>query len=122
MTEKTDRNDCPFRVLPEYEAIMEGLRSRGYGTGWVLALVDPNDFGACFLKKGKPGYIAECPFYEGFWLLGGHGSVQCSNHSGLLPGIHHGCFCAKGYENCPYYQSNCAAGGGKELCGDAAPL
>lgn len=54
---------------------------------------------ASFLKGGKPGYLSKCPKYEGYWLLGGRGAVQCAGD--LLPGKQWYEVCSKCPESCP---------------------
>lgn len=93
-------------VLPEYQQVMDDLTRRGFQNTWVTKTVDTNKSGACFLKKGKSGYKADCPHYDGYWLLGGTGSVQCARCSNLLPGIHLNLFCQKNPSSCPYFGGN----------------
>lgn len=97
-----------YLLLPEYQATRQYLISQGRPWEWILKTVDIHSSGACFLKKGKPCYQSECPFYEGFWLDGGTGSVQCSASDMLLPSLHHHHFCRtpEGCEKCPQRKSN----------------
>ena len=64
-------------------------------------IVDKAESGSVFLKLGKPWYLSKCPNYEGYWLNGSIGSVQCGLYAELFPGVHQHLFCAKNCENCP---------------------
>ena len=77
-----------------------GLESRGYPSAWVDEVVDRNNKYAVFEKDGKPHYKSQCPCYEGYWLLGGLGSVQCAAHDGLIPGLQWDKFCSKCHKSC----------------------
>ena len=94
----------PLKLLPEYEATQRSLIDRGHPAEWVLRIVDPSDPHSTFLKNGGHWYKSNCPSYEGYWLSGCTGSAQCKTAPGLLPGIHHHCFCAseEGISKCPY--------------------
>lgn len=88
--------------LPGFAVARDYLSRRGYLCGWVDKVVDRDSFGAIFRKLGKPWYLSECPYYEGFWLDGGIGSVQCSRVPFLLPGLHQPNTCEKHPEQCPF--------------------
>lgn len=77
-----------------------GLESRGYPSAWVDEVVDRTDKHAIFERNGKPHYKSQCPYYEGYWLRGGLGSVQCAAHDGLIPGLQWDKFCSKCHEKC----------------------
>lgn len=68
-------------------------------------LPDPSDPYAVFIKDGKPWYISQCPKYEGYWLDGGRGAVQCSGE--ILPGRQWYAVCSKCPETCPFYRKEC---------------
>lgn len=99
-------------ILPEYVAVQQDLIARGHGgtdnAGWVFETVDPDAPGAIFLKDGKPWYKTTCPHYEGFWLCGYIGSVQCKQVDGLIPSIHWQIFCRteEGCAKCPYREAS----------------
>lgn len=80
------------------------LRSKGLPAGWPTEIVDREEFGAVFEEKGNPHYRSHCPKFEGYWLLGGIGSVQCSALKELLPGVVWYEVCSKGYEQCPFFR------------------
>ncbi len=86
----------------EYKQVKDDLIEKGRPWEWILKTVDPNDKYAAFLRDGKPWYRSECPNYEGYWLCGGTGSVQCKAAEKMLPGIHHVLFCGKEFGTCPY--------------------
>lgn len=89
----------------EYNKIAAGLEARGLPFGWIYRTVDTADPTACFLKQGKKLYKSDCPHFEGYWLLGGCGSVQCSlsKSNKLFPGIHWDLACRKNHQSCPYF-------------------
>ena len=82
---------------------IDNLISRGRPSEWPTKVVDRNEFGAVFEAKGNPHYRSRCPRYEGYWLLGGTGSVQCNACEELLPGVVWYETCAKEYEKCPFF-------------------
>lgn len=86
--------------LPGFAATREYLARKGLSFAWVDQVVDRDSPGAVFLKFGKPGYLSSCPHYEGFWLSGGIGSVQCSKAPFLLPGL-------QLYETCDKHPDRC---------------
>lgn len=89
-----------------YATIAAGLESRGVPSGWIQKTVDKSDPAAYFLKQGKPHYASECPHFEGYWLRGGCGSVQCALSKSLFPGIHWDIACRKNHQNCPHFLSS----------------
>lgn len=88
--------------LPGFQEIREHLQSAGQPASWVDEVVDPQKPLSCFLKLGKPWYRSDCPCYEGFWLHGGLGSVQCAKVPYLLPGLMHYTTCRKYPVECPF--------------------
>lgn len=98
-----------FTKLPGFKEAIAGLEKRGRLTGWVTEIVDKENPDALFLKKGKPWYKSECPCFEGYWLDGGIGSVQCSVHEGLIPGLMWQNTCRVSFEKCPYLKAARAA-------------
>lgn len=85
---------------------IEYLERNGHPSGWVTKIVDTESNGSVFLPAGKPHYKCPCPFYEGYWLHGGIGSVQCKAMTELLPGIVWYKVCSQCYEECPFYKMN----------------
>lgn len=82
--------------------VEDDLIRRGRPCGWVSKIVDPSQKYAYFRAHGKPSYTSSCPHYQGFWLDGGCGSVQCALHSGLMPGIIWDEVCSRdGGASCP---------------------
>lgn len=79
------------------------LAAKGLPATWPTEVVDPSDFGACYLPGGKPWYRSECPCYDGYYLSGGIGSVKCNAAGELLPGSVHHYICKKEYEKCPFF-------------------
>lgn len=86
---------------PGFEEARQGLKDRGKPYAWIDMVVDRNAPYSCFIKGGKPFYKCDCPHFEGYWLSGGLGSVQCSMVDHLIPGLHWDLTCRKDYENCP---------------------
>ena len=80
------------------------LNDKGLPATWPEMVVDKEAFGAVFENEGKPHYRSQCPHYEGYWLLGGIGSVQCKAEGELIPGLAWYAVCSKGYEQCPFYK------------------
>ena len=96
----TPRENAEQESLFDFTEEKRGLESRGYPSYWVDEVVDRNDKYAMFEKDGKPHYKSQCPYYEGYWLRGGCGSVQCAAHDGLIPGLQWDKFCSKCHEKC----------------------
>lgn len=87
---------------PEFRQAYDKLRASGHPADWLLQSVDPDLPTAMFIKGGKPWYLSQCSHYEGYWLDGHIGSVQCKNVAHLLPGHFWYSFCKEKYEACPY--------------------
>ena len=90
--------------LPGFVEARESFHRRGLTGAWVDTVIDPSDKWACFERPGKSCYRSECPAFEGFWLDGGCGSVQCRNVPFLFPGLHWDNTCSKNPELCPFYK------------------
>lgn len=82
------------------------LREKGLPANWPTEIVDPSEFGTCYLQDGKPWYKSDCPNYEGYYLCGCIGSVKCSTAGELLPGIVQYKVCSREYTKCPFYKQN----------------
>ena len=93
-------NRSRFIGLPGFQEVEAGLDARGKPSYWIFDVVNTEDKHAFFAKHGRPWYRSECPFYEGYWLLGGCGSVQCSKCKTILPGLQWDITCSKDYTNC----------------------
>ncbi len=92
-------------ALPaEFQEVITGLKERGCSTEWVTMVVDPDNRFATFVKDGKPWYRSDCQSYEGYWLHGGLGSVQCKAVGQLIPGLFWDLFCKENCEQCFYHQ------------------
>ena len=78
------------------------LKAKGLPAEWPTMIVDRNKFGSVFEEKGKPHYQSQCPKYEGYWLHGGTGSIQCSACEELLPSPVWYEVCTKEYGQCPF--------------------
>ena len=102
-TDQSKKRGCTMNEeLPGFAEARERLRKDGRPSEWIDQTVDPQSPYALFEKDGKPNYKCNCPEYEGFWLDGGIGSVQCRAHDGLLPGLHFELTCRKDFEMCPF--------------------
>ena len=88
--------------LPGFSEARDYLDRKGLSSTWVDEVVDPSGRLACFEKNGKPHYRSECPAYEGYWLDGSTGSVQCRNVPFLQPGLQWDNTCSKNPEQCPF--------------------
>lgn len=93
-------------LLPGFTNIIEHLKEIGRPFGWVTKVVDPSDPFATFVKAGKPWYKSDCPHYEGFWLGGFIGSVQCRACEKLLPGCQWDVACKGDFQACPFYKED----------------
>ena len=82
--------------------VIRDLEARGKVTTWVTKVVDPGEFGSVFEEMGKPHYRSGCPSYEGYWLHGGTGAVQCRAAGELLPGVVWYNICEKRHDTCPF--------------------
>lgn len=88
--------------LPGFAEARAYLKDKGLPATWVDEVVDPSSKWACFVKDGKPWYRSECPEYEGFWLEGSTGSVQCGMIPFLMPGLQWDNTCSKNPGLCPF--------------------
>jgi len=58
-----------------------------------------------YMKNGsRPYYKSDCPFYSGYWLLGGCGNVACKSSVSPVPGRVNSLYCTKDYTACPLYK------------------
>ena len=89
--------------LPGFLEVRNRLESKGHPSGWITQVVDPGNPHAVYLQEGKPWYKSECPLYDGYWLHGGIGSVQCRGVDELLPGLILDTVCTKQYKQCQFY-------------------
>lgn len=87
--------------LPGFSEARSRLEEARKNPCWIDEVVDPTENDAVFVKNGKPWYKSNCPEYDGFWICGGIGSVQCKVHDGLIPGLHFHLTCGKNPEKCP---------------------
>lgn len=88
---------------PGFEKVKADLEAKGRPWEWILKTVDAKSATAVYLPAGKPWYKSECPAYEGIWLDGGTGSVQCSAVSNLLPSLQHLLYCSENCKSCQHY-------------------
>lgn len=91
-------------TLPGFAEVKERLEAEGSPSYWIARVVDPNSSCAVFLPNGGHWYKSGCPLYEGYWLDGGTGAVQCTGYGELLPGLMWGTTCEKKFETCPFYK------------------
>ena len=87
---------------PEFKQVADELQKKGGQSEWLLKVVDPDLPTAMFVKDGKPWYLSPCPHYEGYWLDGHIGSVQCKTAGQLIPGHFWYVFCREKCCECPY--------------------
>lgn len=88
-----------------YARIAADLEVKGKPSYWIHEVVNKENPHAYFLKHGKPFYKSTCPLFEGYWLRGGCGSVQCKASKELFPGLHLELTCRDHHEVCPYYRA-----------------
>lgn len=91
-----------FLMLPGFAEAKRHLEVTGHPSAWIAEVVDTSNESATFLKSGRPWYKSQCPHYEGYWLEGGIGSVQCGSYGGLLPGLMWDMTCKGEFEQCPF--------------------
>ncbi len=91
---------------PAFQKAYDKLKAGGHSTEWLLQAVDPDLPTAMFVKSGKPWYLSRCPYYEGYWLDGHIGSVQCKSAGLLLPGHFWYAFCREKCRECPFFVSS----------------
>lgn len=96
-------NHIDYMTLPGFIKAKRHLEDSGHPSEWLTEVVDTTQKGACFLKSGRPWYRSLCPYYEGYWLHGGVGSVQCAACRNILPGLVWDTTCKEGFEKCPFY-------------------
>lgn len=61
------------------------------------------------MKVGYTPYPSQCPFFEGYWLDGLYGAVECKLQGNLMPGKEYLYRCYeggiwKGHTYCSYYR------------------
>lgn len=101
-----NKKRAQFIDLPGFRKVEAGLEARGKPSSWIFETVDPENKHAFFLKSGKPWYRSACPFYTGYWLHGGCGSVQCEMSESLVPGLQWDLTCSKNHMSCPLFEAN----------------
>lgn len=89
--------------------VVDYLRAKGLPATWPTQVADPDSPHTFFRPGGKPYYKSECPCYQGYYMDGIRGAVQCSGTEELLPGVVWDQICSKGYEKCPYYKKENAS-------------
>lgn len=88
------------------QEVIDDLRAKGRPAEWPAKVVDPSENGTVYLPEGKPWYKSVCSCYEGYYLCGGTGSVQCRTAGELLPGIVWYQVCSKEYHKCPFHKES----------------
>ena len=88
---------------------VDSLKAMDLPAEWPTKVADPNDPHTFFKPEGKPNYTSKCPCYQGYYLDGLSGAVQCNGIGELLPGVVWYQTCSKGYEKCPYYKKENAS-------------
>ena len=106
MSREYPNREPPIRdglwALPGFAEARKYLKRRGRPCGWIDEVVDKDEPAAQFMKAGNPNYCSECPEYEGFWLDGCIGSVQCRSVPFLIPGFHWYKTCGETPGRCPF--------------------
>lgn len=93
-----------FLTLPGFAEAKKRLEETGHPSAWITKVVDPTEKDAFFHKNGRYRHKSPCEHYEGHWLLGCIGSVQCDACESLLPGLMWDTTCKEKFENCPFYE------------------
>lgn len=94
------------QVFPELAQERQELKERGCGKCFLLDIIIIYNKGSIVrLKNGAYSYHkSECPFYSGYWLLGGCGNVDCKSSLSPVPGRINDLYCIKDYTACPLYK------------------
>ena len=105
MTQKIDFNTALNLFGHELQTIKQGIESRGYRSEWVSKVPKVDEY-TPFLQKGKSKhgikcYLSDCPHYNGIYLCGGAGALDCNLVSERLPGIIKDLHCTKEHDKCP---------------------
>lgn len=82
--------------------VIDNLESRGKPSFWVTQVADPAEPGTLKATVTASSYRSKCPHYDGYWLCGGTGAVECAAAGERLPGIVWYEVCSKEYEKCPF--------------------
>lgn len=80
------------------------LKSKGLPHEWPLEVPDLQDPGTLKVVKTARSYKSPCPYYEGMWLCGGIGGVECAAAGELVPGHAWYAVCGENHTSCPFYK------------------
>ncbi|MBP3478112.1 MAG: hypothetical protein J6K03_01345 [Oscillospiraceae bacterium] len=80
------------------------LKSKGLPHEWPTHVVDLKHPATLKATVVASLYKSQCPYYKGFWLCGGAGSVECIAAGELLPGNVWYNVCSKEHTQCPFYR------------------
>ena len=86
------------------QKVVDNLKRKGLPCEWPTEVVNPENVFALKAKVTAGCYKSNCPHYEGYWLHGGAGSVECAAAGELLPGVVWYETCSKRHEECPFYK------------------
>ena len=83
---------------------VDNLKAKGLPHEWPMKVGDKS----CpyTLKAAETASCdkSQCPHYDGYWLHGGTGSVECRAAGELIPGVVWHCVCSKDFTKCPFYR------------------
>lgn len=86
------------------------LKSKRLPHEWPIHVVDLANPATLKATAVAGLYKSQCQHYDGFWLCGGTGSVECATAGELLPGNVWYNVCSKKYRQCPFYREKCEHG------------
>lgn len=93
-----------YREQLGIQGVVENLKQKNLPSDWPMQTVDLSDPATLKAEATKGSYKSQCPHYEGYWLCGGTGSVECKAFEGLLPGIVWYKTCSKDHHACPLFR------------------
>lgn len=95
-----------YREALGIQKVVDSLKAKGLPSDWPMKTVDPKDPDTL---KDNVHYKSQCPYYRGYWLHGGCGSVECSaavtfTAGEILPGVVWYELCHDKHTQCPFYK------------------
>ena len=83
---------------------IDNLKERGFPHEWPMYVPDPENPATLKATATKNNYKSQCPYYQGYWLCGGIGGVECEAAGEIIPGNAWYTLCEKKHTQCPFYK------------------
>lgn len=99
----TEPSWWPYRDQLGIQAVVDYLDNKGLPSEWPTNTVDLSDPATIKENVTKSSYESRCPYYGGYWLCGGAGSVECKAFGEMLPGVVWYKTCMERHKECPFY-------------------